>query len=366
MSNEKIRNPPSFLPCYVCGGLYSQHSLHLHIPKCLHRWTSDNSKKLKRKQEPFRLDADIWEEEGFDHSKVPFVDSPPDRPGTRIVLNPKPYLHRPVITPEKKPVRKHQNSKSSSQNEDFSTINTDRCPAKTFSCCGFTSVLTTVPARRSHRTPLEEKVRRSDMDVSEVRQGKRPVRVYRPSRLPNQNFSNKGYKEKQNKSIDGDMSKEVQSKGNGPAQVSYSKCSVCGEHVDTRKLKIHESNCLKIGGLGSSKATIRRPPLVICYICGRQFGTRSISLHEPHCLKKWKLENDRLPKNLRRQEPRKPEVILKGDGTFDTTAMSEAAWQIHLEQLVPCDNCGRTFLPDRLPIHQRGCHNSSRKNQLKR
>ncbi|GFU34162.1 zinc finger protein 474 [Trichonephila clavipes] len=112
-------------------------------------------------------------------------------------------------------------------------------------------------------------------------------------------------------------------------------------------------------GLRSSRAT-RRPPTIVCYICGRQFGTKSISLHEPHCLKKWHLENDKLPKNLRRQEPKKPEVILRGDGSFDTAAMSEAAWQIHLEQLVPCENCGRTFLPDRLEVHQRGCRGDNR------
>ena len=34
---------------------------------------------------------------------------------------------------------------------------------------------------------------------------------------------------------------------------------------------------------------------------------------------------------------------------------NEAAWQSAQSQLVPCENCGRTFAPDRLPIHQRGC-----------
>ena len=24
-------------------------------------------------------------------------------------------------------------------------------------------------------------------------------------------------------------------------------------------------------------------------------------------------------------------------------------------ELVPCDKCGRKFLPDRLPVHSRGC-----------
>uniref|UniRef100_A0A8C5MKD7 Zinc finger protein 475 n=1 Tax=Leptobrachium leishanense TaxID=445787 RepID=A0A8C5MKD7_9ANUR len=50
------------------------------------------------------------------------------------------------------------------------------------------------------------------------------------------------------------------------------------------------------------------PPTVVCYICGREFGTKSISIHEPQCLKKWHLENEKLPKNLQRPEPKKPEV----------------------------------------------------------
>ena len=53
---------------------------------------------------------------------------------------------------------------------------------------------------------------------------------------------------------------------------------------------------------------IRRPPTIICYICGREYGTKSIAIHEPQCLKKWHNENNLLPKELRRPEPKKPEV----------------------------------------------------------
>ena len=53
---------------------------------------------------------------------------------------------------------------------------------------------------------------------------------------------------------------------------------------------------------------IRRPPTIVCYICGREYGTKSIAIHEPQCLKKWHNENNLLPKELRRPEPKKPEV----------------------------------------------------------
>ncbi|NXC92060.1 ZN474 protein, partial [Cercotrichas coryphoeus] len=101
----------------------------------------------------------------------------------------------------------------------------------------------------------------------------------------------------------------------------------------------------------------RRPPTVICYICGREYGTKSISIHEPQCLKKWHQENDNLPKHMRRPEPRKPEVrtVLTGSGSYAIADENEAAYYSAQAQLVPCRNCGRTFFPDCLPVHERCC-----------
>ena len=96
------------------------------------------------------------------------------------------------------------------------------------------------------------------------------------------------------------------------------------------------------------------PKFVLCYICGRKFGSKSISIHEPQCLEKWKIENDKLPKGQRRPLPKKPEAIGAG-GKYDIDAMNEAAWQSSQAQLIPCENCGRRFAPDRLPVHQRAC-----------
>lgn len=103
-----------------------------------------------------------------------------------------------------------------------------------------------------------------------------------------------------------------------------------------------------------------RPVAVVCYICGRDFGTKSISIHEPQCLKKWHNENNNLPKNLRRPPPKKPEILpdipISGVGGKGTAQqMNEAAWKAAQSNLVPCGNCNRTFLPDRLMVHQRSC-----------
>ncbi|XP_066262351.1 zinc finger protein 474-like isoform X1 [Euwallacea similis] len=94
---------------------------------------------------------------------------------------------------------------------------------------------------------------------------------------------------------------------------------------------------------GSGKRTLT------CYICGREFGTASLPLHEPKCIQKWKRENANLPPNLRRKLPIKPE------GNISQKEWNQLAWEASQAALVPCGNCGRTFLPDRLVVHQRSC-----------
>ena len=100
-----------------------------------------------------------------------------------------------------------------------------------------------------------------------------------------------------------------------------------------------------------------RRKTVVCYICGREFGSQSVTIHEPQCLKKWHQENDQLPKGQRRKPPVKPEFLPSvGNGANnDIERFNEAAWQSAQGQLIPCENCGRTFAPDRLAVHQRSC-----------
>jgi hypothetical protein len=47
-------------------------------------------------------------------------------------------------------------------------------------------------------------------------------------------------------------------------------------------------------------------------------------------------------------------IIVAGD-TIDFEATNEAAYQASLTQLIPCENCGRKFAPERLGVHQRSC-----------
>ncbi|GIY16191.1 hypothetical protein CDAR_366941 [Caerostris darwini] len=121
----------------------------------------------------------------------------------------------------------------------------------------------------------------------------------------------------------------------------------------------------------TKRKTPSGPPrhMKICYICGRMFGTRSIGLHEPKCLEKWKIENDRLPKNKRMPEPIKPEPILAGSSAGealsggkglqnlpDLDAEAEAAYRCHLKNLVPCNYCRKELsIRPRVMVHENAC-----------
>ncbi|CAF2918409.1 unnamed protein product [Rotaria sp. Silwood2] len=97
------------------------------------------------------------------------------------------------------------------------------------------------------------------------------------------------------------------------------------------------------------------PKFVLCYICGRKYGTQSIDIHEPQCLEKWHFENAKLPPNLRRPPPRKPDVHISSGGNFSLDEINDAAYEAAKASLVPCENCGRKFAADRISVHQRSC-----------
>ncbi|GLV43427.1 hypothetical protein CBL_03969 [Carabus blaptoides fortunei] len=97
------------------------------------------------------------------------------------------------------------------------------------------------------------------------------------------------------------------------------------------------------------KSPQRGPRTVICYICGREFGTASLPLHEPKCLQKWERENSQLPRHLQRKVPVKPEQAMTPE------QWNKFAWEASQAALARCENCGRTFLPDRLIVHKRSC-----------
>ena len=70
------------------------------------------------------------------------------------------------------------------------------------------------------------------------------------------------------------------------------------------------------------------------------------------------MENSQLPRNQRRPAPVKPTMLPNigpGGEHIDKDRLNQAAYESAQNQLIPCKNCGRTFQPDRLPVHERSC-----------
>ncbi|KAL0100601.1 hypothetical protein PUN28_019181 [Cardiocondyla obscurior] len=132
------------------------------------------------------------------------------------------------------------------------------------------------------------------------------------------------------------------------------------DEVETKSHSINPEDNLQNSDLqdGSSSAPMKRGRrIVTCYICAREFGSASFPIHEPKCMEKWERENNMLPASQRRPRPQKPEVGIEHND------WNSAAWEQSQEQLVPCAKCGRTFLPERLPIHERSCKAMPKSNE---
>jgi uncharacterized protein YfaQ (DUF2300 family) len=59
----------------------------------------------------------------------------------------------------------------------------------------------------------------------------------------------------------------------------------------------------------------------------------------------------------------KPQFSMKDyqkNGEFDADAYNAAAFYTMSANYVECKNCGRTFEPDRLIVHQRSCNSLSK------
>jgi len=92
-----------------------------------------------------------------------------------------------------------------------------------------------------------------------------------------------------------------------------------------------------------------------------EFGTRSIGIHLPKCKQKWEAQQESLPKAQRRPLPTAPEnfdKIISGEiKGKDLMKMNQQAFDdYNTSVLEPCSNCGRTFKPDALERHKKGCN----------
>ena len=113
------------------------------------------------------------------------------------------------------------------------------------------------------------------------------------------------------------------------------------------------------------RAPGQKPIGLICPLCGREFGTMSLKFHLKSCKQKFDLAQASLPPNKRRNADK---IIASyeanqnrgfgGSGNYynNMDALNQQAFdQYNKDALVECEYCGRTFLPDRLPVHQKVC-----------
>ncbi|XP_068943849.1 zinc finger protein 474-like [Petaurus breviceps papuanus] len=352
---------PAFRLCYICGKEFGSQSISIHEPQCLQKWHIENNKlprNLRRPepQKPKHLGgASSYDLKSI--NKAAFETA-------QAQLLPCEHCGRTFL-PDRLAVHLRSCKPKANASENLpgkkKALGGFMSPPKTLLCyiCGkeFDS-----QALSAHEAQCLEKWKAENERLPKELRQKPPqkpkhysAKPAQPETMQNSNNSQEGQLmvcSKCDKSFRPDRLQIHQK----ICQLQVSDSSTFGSNGGRVAVKIQQHKS-KAGSSGSDKpSVIRRPPTIICYICGREFGTMSISIHEPQCLKKWHNENNLLPKELRRPEPKKPEVRnIAAKGYYDLDAINEAAWTNAQSQLVPCDNCGRTFLPDRLVVHQRSC-----------
>lgn len=147
-------------------------------------------------------------------------------------------------------------------------------------------------------------------------------------------------------------------------KISLVACPGCGRTFLPGSLEVHLKSCKSGGGAvkEEKRGFASKPRGIICYICGREYGTASIEIHLKTCKKKWEDEEAKKPKKERRPLPQPPKdfdnIKIKGSSMkqSEMDALNEEAFnKFNDESRVPCQNCGRKFLPDRLEVHLRSC-----------
>ncbi|RDD37460.1 Zinc finger protein 474 [Trichoplax sp. H2] len=317
------RGPISVI-CYICGRQYGSKSIQIHQPQCIKKWEEENAKlpadqrrtlpekpkvlqqvsRGKQLQEQNQVAFDLYQKQLVACSQCGRTFQP-DRLEVHLrsckKLNPIKNAHVQPSVPANK---KSNNSSSLGKRIASGKRLSSSLEAKS-----------TVP-----RAPNDQ-----------------------PSRSETATFS-RSYKPKHSLPV-------VKSSTN------HSKSSMQNNHPAVTAQRVTQSS-----SNNQRQKIPPKPKTLICYICGREFGTSSLAIHEPQCLKKWEIENSKLPKKLRRPSPVKPTLESNNDGiTHQHSEMNRLAYKSAMDQLLPCQNCGRTFLPDRLPVHLRSCKPSPTK-----
>ena len=109
----------------------------------------------------------------------------------------------------------------------------------------------------------------------------------------------------------------------------------------------------------------QRPRTCKCPLCGTEFAISSWKIHIKSCRNKelksqeymprkyWKDVDGIIEKFMKGLEGGNAKVKIKANGKYDVENLSSDAYKNN--DLVQCSSCGRSFLPERLPAHQKIC-----------
>lgn len=125
------------------------------------------------------------------------------------------------------------------------------------------------------------------------------------------------------------------------------------------------------------------PKTRVCYICGRQYGVHSYEIHLKQCKELWIAREALKEPKDRKKLPEDPALrLLSKEGGAETSTPIGASSRptssgprnqpgpsksdldelnklaseaFNTESLAQCTYCGRTFLPEKLAIHNRSC-----------
>lgn len=224
------------------------------------------------------------------------------------------------------------------------------------------------PCRSCGRSDLPERFHtHPPLEASRSEGSKIPIRLYSPPKkitsLEEQQKSEDGLPDQQNKT----RTKKTEKKSRSPkkplkshddpgqslqalhSQRSLDRVSLTDDSDNT----VSTSSNISSGstGMTSSKSQAH----VTCSICGRQFGKNSFRFHEPQCQKKQQALKEKQEKDLLEEKKTNSYYIdpSSDDNPYDETF--DAIWEAHVQQLVACSKCSRTFFPDRIEVHERNC-----------
>eukprot|EP00736_Rhodelphis_marinus_P003036 Rmarinus@m.17043 len=344
--------------CYVCGAKFGASSLKVHEKQCLVKWESEQMQLPKELRQPRPRPPSEWSQAGrgsadelstnatfppnqFGADKVPYVDC--EGCGRSFKESAFESHEKSCLRPL---VRKR--SLGSSDNS-------------------------APPPKENGGKPVAPKGPRFYACYICGREfGKTSIRIHEPQCLSKWEAQQQQLSPRMRKSLP-----KRPSFSQGMSQEEYNSlcrrsaedsslvcCEHCGRTFLPDSLVVHQRSCKPKGPIAAESqkkaATgppdIRGPRFFACYICGREFGSASLSIHEPQCMKKWEAEQKRLPASQRRPRPQRPSTTDLSAGASGREKYNDLC-RTSAEQssLVPCANCGRTFLPTSLPKHQRGC-----------